>query len=196
MKPSPARQTKRERLTLGVKHALEQRLALAKKDGAGTLVVWYSREHALARLLAERYVQSVASLCEAFPDGDAPDDVLECHVDALTVHDEEYAKKLFGTEHHFVLVLRATQSVVRRAYVWLDEGDLLSLGGRRFKVVKVSRERTDDVSLDEARREGFASIEEWRRAWAEGRPRPPAAALRPSEELCWRHELAALDDVK
>jgi hypothetical protein len=195
MKKDPSRDAKRARFMAGTKLVLERKQEPRDAAVRADLVAFFGKEQGLSRLLAQRYAASVLTMVEAFPEGDFPDDVIESHVEALATHDEDYAKKLFGSVDHHVLALKGTKTVVRRATLWLDEGDAFVLGGRRFKVARVTRERVDSIGAEEARREGFGSVEEFRRAWAESRPRAQTS-LRPSDETCWRHEIAAQDEVR
>src|SRR2546423_7970762 len=104
MKIQDSRHLKRERLRSGVKHLLEKGIALA--SAKGELAPFFQREHHLCRLMASRYTDSTFTIVEGFPDGDAPEDVVESHVDALCFHDEAYAKRLFATDDLVVQVLR------------------------------------------------------------------------------------------
>lgn len=195
MKKDPARETKRARILAGTRTVLERKLDPRDAAVRAELAALFGKEHGLARLLAQRYAASVLTMVEAFPEGDIPDDVVDSHVDALSFHDEGYAKKLLGSDDHHVLALKGTKTVVRRATLWMDEGDHFVLGGRKFRVARVTRERVDDVGAEEARREGYSTVEDFRRAWAENRPRAQTA-LRSSDEQCWRHEIAAQDEVR
>src|SRR6476619_7420785 len=143
MKVQDSRHLQRDRLRSGVKHVLEGKVALAAAKAS--LSPFFQKDHHLCRLLAARYAESAFTIIDGFPDGDAPEDVVESHVDALCFHDEEYAKKLFSTDDLVVRVLRGTCTVTRRFYQWLDGGDLFTLGGREFTVTSVTRERVGAV---------------------------------------------------
>lgn len=187
-----ARLLKRERLRSGIALALAER-GRAPAARKAELARFFAKEHHLARLLAEAYAEGAGKVCDAFPDGDAPEDVIECHVDVLAFHDEAYAQKFLPSLEHHVAAHKGTKTVARKAFLWFDEDDVFVLAGRRFRVTKVTRERADEITPEEARREGHATVEEWRRAWAESLPR---AAPAPSDEgLCFRHEFAAVDET-
>ena len=215
-----ARRLKRERIQDGVKVARARGLDLSATGPRAELAAHFGREHLLARPLARRYAEAVAAIVLAFPDGDAPEDLIDGHADALARHDEPFARSLVGSDEHQVLVLRGTQTVVRRVYRWLDEGDELRVSGRRFRARRVSHEPAQDpaaggngppgvgptsgpgegasvedrASIEDARREGYATPEDRRRGWAELQPRalPGGAAA----GLAFRHELEPLDGLE
>jgi hypothetical protein len=191
MKIQDSRHTKRERLRSGVKQILEGKLTLA--SARTELAPFFQKEHHLCRLLASRYAESAVTVVEAFPEGDAPEDVVESHVDALCFHDESYAKRLFATDDLVVRVLRGTCAVTRRFYQWLDVGDIFTLGGRQFQVTAVSRERVGAVDEAEAKREGARSLGEWRRFWSENLPQSVGAPDWNAETLAVRHDFVATD---
>jgi hypothetical protein len=195
MKVADSRHLKRERLRSGIALVLERRLDLGTQDARDELARFLLREHQLARVLAVRYGECVRTALQGFPEGDAPEDVLESHVDALCFHDETYARKLFPTDDHVVRLLRGTAVCVRRLYQWLDEGDLFSLGGRTFRVTAVAREKVGSVGEPEARREG-TSLAEWRRSWVDNLPRGSGHDSWNAEQLCVRHDFVATDDVE
>lgn len=190
MKVQDSRHLKRERLRSGVKHVLERGIPLAAVRAE--LAPFFQKEHHLCRLLASRYVESTFTIIEGFPDGDAPEDVVESHVDALCFHDESYAKRLFATDDLVVRVLRGTCTVTRKFYQWLDGGDIFTLGGRQFTVTNVAREKVGAVDEAEAKREGTSSLAEWRRFWVENLPNSLHAEWSP-DTLCVRHEFQASD---
>src|ERR1700731_3811081 len=118
MKLQDSRHLKRERLRSGVKHVLEGKIPLPK--ARLVLPPFFQSEHPLCRPLASRYGESTFTIVEGFPEGDAPEDVIESHVDALCFHDEDYAKRLLSTDDLIVRVLRGSCTVARRYYQWLD----------------------------------------------------------------------------
>jgi hypothetical protein len=193
VKIQDARHIKRERLRSGVRHALEGKLDMKDEAARAELPPFFLREHHLCRFLAARYAESVATVVEGFPEGDAPEDVIESHVDALSFHDEVYAKKLFSSDDLIVRVLRGTCTVQRRHYQWFDPADIFTLGGRQFQVTDVRREKTGDVTLEEARREGATSLEESRRFWVENLPRAAGPNGWKPDQICVRHEFVATD---
>ena len=192
MKIQDSRHLKRERLRSGVSHVLEAKLALAV--ARTELPPFFQKQHQLCGLLATRYAESTFTVVEGFPEGDAPEDVIESHVDALCFHDESYAKRLFSTDDLVVRVLRGSSTVARRFYQWLDVGDIFSLGGRQFTVTDVRREKAGDVDEAAAKGEGAATLAEWRRSWVENLPRSLGPDWQP-ETLCVRHEFVASDLV-
>lgn len=191
MKIQDSRHLKRERIRSGVKRLLDGKVAIAA--ARGELAPFFQKEHRLCRLLASRYAESATTIVEGFPEGDAPEDVVESHVDALSFHDESYAKRLFSTDDLVVRVLRGTCTVSRRFYQWLDAGDLFTLGGRQFQVTAATRERVGDVDEAEAKREGARSLAEWRRFWTENLPQSVGAPDWNAEALAVRHEFIATD---
>ncbi len=192
MKIQDSRHLKRERLRSGVSHVLEAKLALAV--ARTELPPFFQKQHQLCGLLATRYAESTFTIVEGFPEGDAPEDVIESHVDALCFHDESYAKRLFSTDDLVVRVLRGSSTVARRFYQWLDVGDIFSLGGRQFTVTDVGREKAGDVDEAAAKGEGAATLAEWRRSWVENLPRSLGPDWQP-ETLCVRHQFVASDLV-
>jgi hypothetical protein len=191
MRIQDSRHLKRERLHSGMKRALTEKLTPA--TARTELASFFQKEHRLCRLLAARYAESTATIVEGFPEGDAPEDVIESHVDALCFHDETYAKKLFATDDLVVRVLRGTCTVTRRYYRWLDAADLFTLGGRQFTVTEVALEKAAAVDEKEARREGASTLAEWRRLWVENLPRSAGALEWNPEVICVRHEFVASD---
>jgi hypothetical protein len=189
MKVHNARHVKRERLRSGLRRVVEQQLVAEARRSE--LAPFFLREHHLCRFLALRYAESVVTVADGFPEGDAPEDVVESHVDALSFHDDEYSKGLFATNDRLVHVLRGTCTVARRFYQWLDDGDIFTLGGRQFRVTDVRRERVADVTPDEARLEGLPSLAEWKRVWSESLPL--SAGNDATDQLCFRHEFVATD---
>jgi hypothetical protein len=193
MKGPDSRHLKRERLRSGVKHLLEKRIALA--DAKKQLSLFFQKEHRLCRLLASRYAESATTIVEGFPDGEAPEDVVESHVDALCFHEEAYAKRLFSTDDLVVQVLRGKATVSRRFYQWLDAGDIFTLGGRQYQVTSVAREKVASVDEAEAKREGARSLADWKRFWVENLPQSLGAPEWNPETLAVRHEFIATDLV-
>jgi hypothetical protein len=193
MKVPDSRHLKRERLRSGVKHVLEGGITLPKAKLE--LPPFFQKEHHLCKLLASRYGESTYTIVEGFPDGDAPEDVVESHVDALSFHDEEYAKKLLATDDLIVRALRGSCTVVRRYFQWLDAVDIFTLGGRSFTVADVRREKVAEVGEDEARREGASSLAEWRRSWIDNLPASAGTPEWNGSVLCVRHEFVASDLV-
>jgi N4-acetylcytidine amidohydrolase len=191
MKVQDSRHVKRERLRSGVEHVRAGKIALA--NIRAELGPFFQKEHRLCRLLAGRYAESTFTIVEGFPEGDAPEDVVESHVDALCFHDEAYAKRLFSTDDLVVRVLRGTCTVTRRFYQWLDAGDLFTLGGRQFRVTAVTRERVGEVDEPEAKREGARSLAEWRRFFCENLPQSVGAPEWNPETIAVRHEFIATD---
>ena len=81
-------------------------------------------------------------------------------------------------------------------FQWFDHEDLFTLGGRQFRVTDVRRERAGDVTVEEARREGVANLDEWRRFWIENLPRAAGPNLWKPDQVCVRHEFVATDLAK
>ena len=196
MKVGESRTKKRERLRAGMALVLERHWDRASEETRDELARFLLREHQLARVLALRYAECVRTALQGFPDGDIPEDVLESHVDALSQHDETYARRLFHSDDLVVRALRGTAVTVRRAFVWLDEGDVFTLAGRAFRAAAVVRERSGDVTEADAKREGMASIAEWRRHWLDNLPRSAGTDVWSPDQTCVRHDFVALDLVK
>ncbi|MBI3722416.1 hypothetical protein HY251_00445 [bacterium] len=93
-------------------------------------------------------------------------------------------------------VLRGASTAARRFYQWLDVGDFFSLGGRHFKVTEVARERVGALGLEDARREGAASLDEWKRHWTDNLPRSVAQAGWNPDQICVRHDFEATDSSR
>lgn len=195
MSVEESRRRKRERLRAGIALVLEKRWDRASEETRDELARFLLREHQLPRVLGLRYADCTRTALDGFPDGDLPPDVLESHVDALAVHDETYALRLFHSDELVVRALRGTATTVRRAYQWLDEGDRFTLAGRRFKVAQVARERTGDVTDEGARREGMTSLAEWRLHWIDNLPRSAGGESWSPDQTCVRHDFAPDDAI-
>ena len=187
-----ARAAKRERLRVGLAAAREK--GLAAPGRRAELAPLFQAQDRLARPIAERHAASVFALLDAFPEGDAPLDVIESHVDQLSRHGEDLARLLFPTDDLYVHVLRGSATVVRRFFRWLDPGDTFVLGARTFLVGPVTEEAVGAVTAEEARLEGFRSLEAWQRGWLEKLPRSAGAATFDPRQRCFRHAFAARDE--
>jgi hypothetical protein len=99
-------------------------------------------------------------------------------------------EKLVTMESDVKKVLAGEKSATRRNGRYADPGEIMTLEGRQFVVERVYSQSLGELTDDDARREGYPTVEEYKQsilAYHPGMPWLPQMRV-------WVHEFRPLED--
>ncbi|MDF2788912.1 MAG: fructose-phosphate kinase [Neobacillus sp.] len=99
-------------------------------------------------------------------------------------------ERLVTMESDVKKVLAGEKSATRRNGRYADPGEIMTLEGRQFVVERVYSQSLGELTDDDARREGFTTVEEYKQsilAYHPGMPWLPQMRV-------WVHEFRPLED--
>ncbi|MBL4953232.1 ASCH domain-containing protein [Neobacillus sp. OS1-32] len=97
-------------------------------------------------------------------------------------------ERLVTLEKDVKKVLAGEKTATRRNGRYADPGEIMTLEGRQFVVDKVYSQSLGELTEDDARREGFASVEEYKQSILAIHPGMPWLP----QMRVWVHEFSAV----
>lgn len=98
-------------------------------------------------------------------------------------------ERMITVEEDVERVLNGTKTSTRRNGRYADPGEIMELKGRKFEITRVYAQALGEISEEDARSEGFPSLEEYKGyilGMHKGMPWVPQAKV-------WVHEFRPLD---